>query len=325
MHTAPALHPAALSADSRARQDREIVEHLEKSEIYQTYQEAFQATAGLPLALRPAGSFQSPLQAAKGANNFCRLMAAASQSCAACLRLQQEIEVSTVDGARTAECYAGLIESAVPIRVGENIVAYLQTGQVLLRRPSPTQFRRTLRRLEVLGLKAPRAELEKAYFATRVMARPQYDSTLRLLEIFAAQLSSLTNQLMVRQAAAELPSVAKARSFIAEHQTEELSLGLVARAVNMSAFYFCKTFRKVTGTTFVDYLARLRVESVKHLLLDPHKRVSEAAFEAGFQSLSQFNRVFHRVAGEAPSVYRDKLHGTGGAHADGHASLRCAA
>jgi hypothetical protein len=35
--------------------------------------------------------------------------------------------------------------------------------------------------------------------------------------------------------------------------------------------------------------------------------------------------VFHRVAGEAPSVYRDKLHGTGGAHADGHASLRCAA
>jgi AraC-like DNA-binding protein len=79
--------------------------------------------------------------------------------------------------------------------------------------------------------------------------------------------------------------------------------------VNMSAFYFCKVFRKVTGVTFVEYLARLRVESVKTLLLDPHKRISEAAFEAGFQSLSQFNRVFRRVAGEAPTVYREKLHG----------------
>jgi AraC-like DNA-binding protein/ligand-binding sensor protein len=325
MQTAPDLHPAALPPDSRTRQDREIVEHLEKSEIYQTYQQAFLATTGLPLVLRAAGSFHSPLQAAKGANNFCRLMAAANQSCAACLRLQQEIEEAPDRGARTAECYAGLVESAVPIRVGENIVAYLQTGQVLLRRPSPTQFRRTLRRLEALGLKAPRAELEKAFFATRVVAKAQYESTLRLLEIFAAQLSSLTNQLMVRQAAAELPSVAKARSFIAEHQTEELSLGVVARAVNMSAFYFCKTFRKVTGTTFVDYLARLRVESVKQLLLDPHKRVSEAAFEAGFQSLSQFNRVFLRVAGEAPTVYREKLHGFGEAHGGGHDSLHCAA
>jgi AraC-like DNA-binding protein len=37
--------------------------------------------------------------------------------------------------------------------------------------------------------------------------------------------------------------------------------------------------------------------------------VSEAAFEAGFQSLSQFNRVFHRIAGESPSIYRDRLHG----------------
>jgi AraC-like DNA-binding protein len=37
--------------------------------------------------------------------------------------------------------------------------------------------------------------------------------------------------------------------------------------------------------------------------------VSEAAYEAGFQSLSQFNRVFRRVAGEAPTAYRARLHG----------------
>jgi len=82
--------------------------------------------------------------------------------------------------------------------------------------------------------------------------------------------------------------------------------------VNMSAFYFCKTFKKATGMTFTDYLARVRVEKVKNLLLNPNKRVSEAAYEAGFQSLSQFNRVFRRIGGESPSTYRDRLHGGGG-------------
>jgi AraC-like DNA-binding protein len=113
---------------------------------------------------------------------------------------------------------------------------------------------------------------------------------------------------MVKEEAAEPPVIAKARLFIAEHQDDDLTLTQVAQAVNTSAFYFCKMFKKTTGMTFTDYLARVRVEKVKNLLLNPHKRVSEAAFEAGFQSLSQFNRVFRKIAGESPSTYRDRLH-----------------
>ena len=152
-------------------------------------------------------------------------------------------------------------------------------------------------------------QLEEAYFQTRVVTRKQYESILRLLTIFAQHLSAMSNQLMVEKATEELPAVAKARVYIADRHADELSLTEVASAVNMSAFYFCKTFKKATGMTFTDYLARVRVEKVKNLLLNPHKRVSEAAYEAGFQSLSQFNRVFRRIAGEAPSTYRERLHG----------------
>ena len=105
----------------------------------------------------------------------------------------------------------------------------------------------------------------------------------------------------------ESPQIARARAFIAEHQGEDLSLNEVARSVHMSAFYFCKMFKQATGLTFTDFLARIRVEKVKYLLLDRHKRISEVAFMSGFQSLSQFNRVFRRVAGEAPTVYRDRM------------------
>jgi AraC-like DNA-binding protein len=114
---------------------------------------------------------------------------------------------------------------------------------------------------------------------------------------------------MITASTTEPPAVSKARTFIAEHLGEQLSLGMVAQAAHMSAFYFCKVFKGATGLTFTDYVSRARVEHTKQLMLNPHTRVSEAAYEAGFQSLSQFNRVFRRIVGEAPSAYRDHLHG----------------
>ena len=147
------------------------------------------------------------------------------------------------------------------------------------------------------------------YFQTRVVTKKQYESILRLLTIFGQHLSALSNQLMVQGAAVDVPGIAKARAFIAERYADELSLAAIARVVNMSTFYFCKTFKKATGMTFTDYLARVRVEKVKNFLLNPQKRVSEAAYASGFQSLSQFNRAFRRIAGESPTRYRDRLHG----------------
>ncbi|HWL17743.1 MAG TPA: helix-turn-helix domain-containing protein, partial [Opitutus sp.] len=51
----------------------------------------------------------------------------------------------------------------------------------------------------------------------------------------------------------------------------------------------------------------------------------EAAYEAGFNSLSQFNRVFRRIAGEAPTAYRDRLHGPATARSQNHHTLAHAA
>lgn len=292
-----------LSLD-RVRENREIGTHLRESEVYRAYENAFQGTTGLPLALRTPGTFDSQLLNTKNSNPFCRLMSANNKSCAACLCLQQQVEGAATASASTLECFAGLSESAVPIRIGEHAVAFLQTGQVFLRPPSANQFHRCLQRLEKLGAVVNREELEKAYFATRFVPRTQYNAILRLLSLIASHLSSLTNQFMVQQGASEIPAISFARAYIKLHQAEVISLGEVARAVNMSAVYFCKSFRKATGLTFTDHLARLRIESVKMLLLDPHKRISEAAFEVGFQSLSQFNRVFRRVMGLAPTTYR---------------------
>ena len=117
----------------------------------------------------------------------------------------------------------------------------------------------------------------------------------------------VSNQVLIQHENAEPPVISKARAFIAEHQTEDLSLGQVAKAVNMSSYYFCKMFKKVAGINFTDYVARIRIEKSKNLLLNPNLRISEIAFEVGFQSLTHFNRVFKKILGQSPTEYRSQL------------------
>ncbi len=317
-HGMQAIHAALPTAPSTAtvpapaapaERTRSVVSQLQRSEIFREYQNAFEQTTGLPLGLRAAGSFNFPLQGSKRANPFCALMAGSNKTCAACLQLQQQVEESATTSAKTMKCFAGLNESAVPVRVGENVVGYLQTGQVLLQQPTETGFKAIKRQLNPAMPAAELSQIRHAYYKTRVFTRTQFESVVSLLSIFAQHLASLSNQLMVREDTSESPVVAKARAVIFERYTGELSVCEVARAVNMSTFYFCKVFKQGTGLTFTNYLARLRVEAVKQHMLNPHVRVSEAAFAAGFQSLSQFNRVFRRIAGESPSDYRDRLHG----------------
>jgi len=96
----------------------------------------------------------------------------------------------------------------------------------------------------------------------------------------------------------------KARNFIHEHFGEELSLPQVAKAANTSANYLSEKFKEATGTNFVRYVARIRFEKAAKLLREADLRVSEIAFATGFQSLSQFNRVFKKLAGKSPTEYR---------------------
>ena len=103
---------------------------------------------------------------------------------------------------------------------------------------------------------------------------------------------------------AEPVEIWKARRFVEEHSGEELSLSKVAKAVYMSANHLSEKFKQVTGVNFVDYIARIRFEKARELLLKSNLRISEIAFTVGFQSLSQFNRVFKKLSGKSPTQFR---------------------
>jgi AraC-like DNA-binding protein/ligand-binding sensor protein len=288
-------------------ENKKFVEALSQSQIYQDYERAFSKTTGLPLSLRPVETWQRAHHGKKSENPFCIIMSESNRACAACLETQQKIAEQVGCGPRTVKCFAGLCDTGVPVSVGDELLGFLQTGQIFLQKPTKTQFSRTVKQLADWGWKVDLRKLEEAYFQTRVISPKQYESVVHLLTIFAQHLALVSNQLLVHNANSEPPAITKAKQFIQEHQADEISLGDVAKAVNTSTFYFCKMFKKATGLTFTEYLGRVRVEKAKSLLLSPHARVSEVAFEVGFQSLSQFNRVFKRITGLSPSEYRARL------------------
>jgi AraC-like DNA-binding protein len=103
---------------------------------------------------------------------------------------------------------------------------------------------------------------------------------------------------------AEPAAIWKARKYIEEHSDEELSLNKVANVVKMNANHLSENFKRVTGINFVEYVARTRFANACDLLRNPNLHISEIAFATGFQSLSQFNRVFKRFSGKSPTKYR---------------------
>lgn len=283
------------------------MEALAGSKIYQDYERAFSEATGLPVALRSVESWQLPHHGKKFENPFCDMMAQKSRACSACLQTQQQLSETATREAKTVTCQAGLCDTAVPVRMGDQLIGFLSTGQVFCKKPTEAQYNRTVKLMTEWGVQADPIDLRKAYFDTRVMSSRQHESVVKLLTIFAEHLSMVSNRIVVQEQNAEPPVIARAKQFIAEHQTEELSLDQVAKSVHTSKFYFCKLFKKATGVNFTDYLSRVRTERAKNLLLNPNLRVSEIAYEVGFQSLTHFNRVFKRILGQSPTEYRSQL------------------
>jgi AraC-like DNA-binding protein/ligand-binding sensor protein len=290
--------------------DRGLIEALVSSKVFQEYEKAFTEATGLPVALRPVETWQLPHHGKRNEGPFCCLISQKSRACASCLSVQETLSELAAEQAHTMGCPNGLCDTAVPVRLGDRLIGFLQTGQVFRKKPSEAQFERAARQVVEWGVDVDHRTLREAYFATRVVAPKQHEAMVRLLTIFAQHLSMLSNQVVVQQENSEPPVITRAKEFIQEHQTENLRLGHVAKACNTSTFYFCKMFKKVTGINFTDYLSRVRIEKSKNLLLNPNLRVSEIAFEVGFQSLTHFNRVFKKILGQSPTEYRVQLLGT---------------
>lgn len=94
--------------------------------------------------------------------------------------------------------------------------------------------------------------------------------------------------------------------YIDSHYMEDISLESVAFQAGFSKFHFSRLFKQYTDYTFCDYLCYRRIRAAEELLAIPDFSITDVAMQAGFSSISTFNRLFKQQKGCSPSEYRSK-------------------
>ncbi len=93
--------------------------------------------------------------------------------------------------------------------------------------------------------------------------------------------------------------------YIHANYNETTDVNTVAASVHLSTPAFCRYFKKQTNMTFTEFVNQYKITQAKTLLLQD-KTISEVCYESGFESLSYFNKLFKKITGENPSVFKKR-------------------
>lgn len=95
-------------------------------------------------------------------------------------------------------------------------------------------------------------------------------------------------------------------SYTAQHFKDAVSLPVVADLINLTPSAFCRYFKTRTRKSYFDYLSEVRISYACELLMENNLDISEICFSSGFNSLSNFHKLFKRIVKLTPSEYREK-------------------
>lgn len=84
------------------------------------------------------------------------------------------------------------------------------------------------------------------------------------------------------------------------------SIEQIADKMAVSQRYLSDTLKKETGKTTTEHLHLHLIDEAKNILLQPHKSISEVAYELGFEYPPYFSRLFKKKEGVSPTEYREK-------------------
>jgi AraC-like DNA-binding protein len=156
----------------------------------------------------------------------------------------------------------------------------------------------------------------KRKIGARIEALPQLRGFPRLLELldilYELSISEDGQLLNADGFSMEIDMQDNARindiyDFVDKNYKRQITLTEIADKSSMTVPAFCRYFKKVSKKTFIQFVNEYRiVKSCKLISLGNHS-IGEISYETGFNSISQFNRLFKSVTGQSPTEYRKEL------------------
>ncbi|MCG8478226.1 MAG: response regulator [Spirochaetales bacterium] len=171
---------------------------------------------------------------------------------------------------------------------------------------------RLLDGMEELNLDREIAALSRSNPFEEIAAMPTLDAVEPWFEALIGRMFDVLEERIGNQGELKVRS---ARAYLAEHYSDAgLSLTHVCAELSVSVSHFSKSFKAVTGRTFVEYLTELRIEKAKELLVSEGSRGYEIAPRVGFRDPHYFSTIFKKVCGVTPTQFRSRY--AGGAERD---------
>ncbi|MEO6134990.1 MAG: AraC family transcriptional regulator [Ginsengibacter sp.] len=131
-----------------------------------------------------------------------------------------------------------------------------------------------------------------------------------LFEIF----NSLSNSKEIRYIASEgykpglerseTDRLSKIFKYVQENFKNDISLATVSNLAGLTPQSFCRMFKQKTNKHFVEYLNEVRISKACSLLLSTESPIADIAYQCGFKTISNFNKLFKEIAKTSPSGYR---------------------
>lgn len=283
---------------------------LARLPIVQRFEEAFRGAMGVPVRLFPPDVPTQRLSLGFFENPLCTFVGRSAQVCQCCVVAQSRVQRAVAKhlALQQVSCQAGLTEVAVPVIVGLRHVATLLSGQIFRREPTERDFELLVQSLG--GSSGGRAwynAIKTAYFSTPVLTADRFNAMNRMLVLFAAFLAEVIGSESVTATETEPEPVVSAKRFVQDRMAESLDLQTVVCHLGLSRSYFCRLFKRSTGMTLSEYVARVRLERAKVMLIDPSFRIGEIGYSVGYRSIPRFNGAFKLHVGMTPGNYRDAL------------------
>jgi len=98
--------------------------------------------------------------------------------------------------------------------------------------------------------------------------------------------------------------LAEVFQYVKSNYKEEISLDEIAKIANLTPTSFCRMFKSKTKKPFVEYLNEIRVSNACKYLIETDLGISEIAYECGYKTASNFNKLFKKLIGTTPKEYR---------------------
>jgi AraC-like DNA-binding protein len=92
-----------------------------------------------------------------------------------------------------------------------------------------------------------------------------------------------------------------------EFNNSDFSLVMLSERFKLTPNYLSRLFKEEFGEKFIDYLAGLRIEQAKYLLVTTSAAIQEIAVKVGYTHTFSFIRVFKKLVGRTPGDYRKEF------------------